>query len=188
MTEPAEPRPTPPRSDPQAPPPATKDWTWTLTRACPDCGFEAASVERDAIPALVRDAVTRLGDTLSRPEPGRRPDPVTWSPLEYACHARDVCRLFTERLWLMRHEAGPRFADWDQDETAVRARYWEQDAALVDGELREAGETVAAEFADVTADEWGRPGTRSNGSEFTVETLGRYLVHDLVHHVWDVRG
>jgi hypothetical protein len=24
--------------------PDEKDWTWTLDRSCPDCGFEAAAV------------------------------------------------------------------------------------------------------------------------------------------------
>ena len=28
---------------------------------------------------------------------------------------------------------------------------------------------------------------RSNGTVFTVETLGRYHLHDVVHHLWDVR-
>jgi hypothetical protein len=28
--------------------------------------------------------------------------------------------------------------------------------------------------------------TRSNGDEFTVETLGRYHLHDVVHHLHDV--
>jgi hypothetical protein len=29
-------------------------------------------------------------------------------------------------------------------------------------------------------------GLRSDGSEFTVLTLGQYALHDLVHHLWDV--
>jgi len=28
---------------------------------------------------------------------------------------------------------------------------------------------------------------RSNGDVFTVETLGRYHLHDVLHHSWDVR-
>jgi hypothetical protein len=40
----------------------------------------------------------------------------------------------------------------------------------------------------VPADAWDRPGVRSNGSEFTVESLGRYHLHDVVHHLHDVAG
>lgn len=35
---------------------------------------------------------------------------------------------------------------------------------------------------------WERTGLRSDGAQFTVLTLGQYLVHDPVHHVWDVTG
>ncbi len=49
-----------------------------------------------------------------------------WSPLEYACHVRDVFPLFDERLVLMLAQDGPQYANWDQDATAVE-RYAEQD-------------------------------------------------------------
>lgn len=42
-----------------------------------------------------------------------RPNEHTWSPLEYACHVRDVFGLFDERLALMLQEDDARFADWD---------------------------------------------------------------------------
>ena len=31
-------------------------------------------------------------------------------------------------------------------------------------------------------------GTRSNGSSFTIATLGQYTLHDVVHHLADVTG
>jgi hypothetical protein len=40
----------------------------------------------------------------------------------------------------------------------------------------------------VQAEELGRLGRRSNGSVFTVETLGKYFLHDLEHHAHDVAG
>ena len=42
-------------------------------------------------------------------------------------------------------------------------------------------------FASVRADEWGRTGYRSDGVAFTIDTFTRYMVHDPVHHVWDVQ-
>ncbi len=36
------------------------------------------------------------------------------------------------------------------------------------------------------ATQWQRTGTRSNGDAFTVDTLARYHLHDLVHHAHDV--
>jgi hypothetical protein len=173
---------------PEVPPADDKDWTWTLLRPCPECGFAAAAVEPVAIPALVRDAVSRWPDVLRRPDAAQRPAPTTWSPLEYACHVRDVCRVFTTRVRLMLDEDDPRFDNWDQDRTALDARYWEQDPATVATELATAGAELAQAYARVGPTDWARTGRRSNGSTFTVETLGQYLLHDLFHHVWDVRG
>ena len=178
-----------PASDrPVPPPPDEKDWTWTLLRPCPECGFDAAGIEPVATPALVRDAASRWPDVLARPDATRRPSPTTWSPLEYACHVRDVHVLFAERLRLMLDEDGPTFPNWDQDDTAVEYRYWQQDPAVAARQVTDSGAALADAYTRVGPDDWGRTGVRSNGSELTVESLGRYLLHDLFHHVWDVRG
>ena len=108
------------------------------------------------------------------------------SAAEYAAHVRDVCRVFGARLGLMRGHHDPSFANWDQDETALAERYWEQPITLVQSELVQEGERFAADLETLRPEELGRPGRRSNGSVFTVESLGRYFLHDLVHHVHDV--
>ena len=167
-------------------PPDGKDWTWTLRERCPDCGFEAGSVAREEIPGLVTASTQPWPGLLGRPGASTRPDPVTWSPLEYACHVRDVCRIFRERLALMLGEDAPAFANWDQDATAVEDRYGEQDPGRVGREVVEAGAALSTAFARVPGDAWGRTGIRSDGSAFTVLTLGQYGLHDLVHHLWDV--
>jgi len=183
-----EPAPQPAPADPATPEPDAKDWTWTLERPCPECGFDAATIEPVAIPALVRDAASRWPDVLTRADATRRPAPATWSPLEYACHVRDVHRLFQQRLELMLEQDDPTFANWDQDETALAERYWEQDPAVVATEVTESGADLADAYTRVGEGDWARTGVRSNGSTFTVDSLGRYLLHDLFHHVWDVRG
>lgn len=109
-----------------------------------------------------------------------------WSPLEYGCHVRDVFRLFDERLTLMMSDDDPLFANWDQDATAVADDYASQDAQVVAAQLAEAAAVLADRFDAVAADDWGRRGVRSDGSAFTVDSLGRYLMHDPVHHLWDV--
>ena len=109
-----------------------------------------------------------------------------WSPLEYECHVRDVFRLFDERLTLMMSADDPHFANWDQDATAIADDYASQDAQIVAAQLVEAAAVLAERFDAVTADDWGRRGFRSDDSAFTVDSLGRYLMHDPVHHLWDV--
>jgi hypothetical protein len=86
----------------------------------------------------------------------------------------------------MLSEDGPRFANWDQDATAVEDAYGSQDPATVAAELVEAARAVAALYASVSDAGRDRRGRRSNGDEFTVESLGRYHLHDVVHHLHDV--
>jgi hypothetical protein len=174
-------------SAPPAPEPDTKDWTWVLHRRCPDCGFDAPGVAVADVPAALTAAVATLRGTLARPDAASRGDPEVWSPLEYACHVRDVCIVYGTRLALLRAKADPDFADWDQDATALAERYWEQDPARVSDELAVEAERLAAAFGSVRADEYTRSGRRSDGASFTIEALARYFLHDVVHHVHDVQ-
>lgn len=171
--------------------PDTKDWTWVLREPCPECGYDAQAVERASFGSRIRSNADTWAAVLARPSAATRPGPTVWSPLEYACHVRDVHRIFGERLRSMLEEDGPHFANWDQDETALEQRYAGQDPATVAAELAEAAEAVAAAYDGVPLDDeaaWSRPGLRGDGSEFNVDTLGRYHLHDIVHHAWDVRA
>ncbi|MDO7866983.1 DinB family protein [Nocardioides jiangxiensis] len=168
--------------------PDDKDWTWVLSRPCPECGFAADTLEATEFGEMVRINAERWVQVLERRDAVERPAERTWSPLEYACHVRDVHRIFAERLVLMLETDNPRFPNWDQDATAVEERYAEQDPAVVAAELVEAAAHVASIYDGVHGDQWSRPGTRSNGSVFTVDTIGRYHLHDDVHHLDDVHG
>jgi hypothetical protein len=168
--------------------PDLKDWTWVIDKPCPQCEFDASSVNRDDIAAAILDNAERWQEALGGRDVAVRPVGHVWSTLEYACHVRDVHRLFGERVTRMLLEDDPEFPNWDQDVAAVEDDYGSQDPAVVSRELEDAADAVAATYDTVEGDQWARPGTRSNGSAFTVETIGRYHLHDVVHHIWDVRG
>jgi hypothetical protein len=165
--------------------PDTKDWTWVLDRPCPECGLDTSTFDHDRIPAMLRENAAAWQDVLAAPGAGTRPNPTTWSPLEYAAHVRDVCRVYTERLHLMLTQDAPDYPNWDQDRTAVEDRYAEQDPATVAAELAAAADQLADAFAKVRPEEWHRTGTRGDGAHFTVDTFGRYFIHDPVHHLHD---
>jgi hypothetical protein len=166
--------------------PDTKDWTWVLHRQCPECGFDTRDVQVAELPLRIRENAAAWPPVLRRGDASVRPAEPIWSPLEYACHVRDVHRLFDGRVALMLAEDDPRFESWDQDATAVDQRYGEQDPQAVAQELVQAALAVAERYAGISGAEWQRRGTRSDGSHFTVESLGRYHLHDVVHHVHDV--
>lgn len=166
--------------------PDDKDWTWTLERSCADCGFDASSVEGPEIASLVTAYTTPWTNVLARPDAATRPEPGRWSPLEYGCHVRDVCHLFADRVQLMLDEDGARFANWDQDATALEKGYAGQSPQAVAREIPVAAARLSEAYAGLSGSQWERRGLRSNGTEFTVLTLGRYGLHDLAHHLWDV--
>jgi hypothetical protein len=173
---------------PDAVEPDTKDWTWVLDKPCPDCDFDCAAVDRAELPARVVANADAFAHALERPDARSRPRPGTWSVVEYACHVRDVHRVFDGRVQAMLGEDDPQFENWDQDATALEDHYGEQDPAVVARELVAAAAAVAATYAAVADDQWQRPGRRSNGSVFTIDSLARYHLHDVEHHRWDVEA
>ena len=168
--------------------PDTKDWTWVTGRRCPECGVDASTLGPADIAGLVQSSTHQVAELLESlgEEARTRPSPDTWSALEYGCHLRDVCRVYLVRLARMLAEDDPLFQNWDQDATATEDRYGDQDPAVVAAQLRRDGERTATLFATVEGDDWSRPGRRSDGATFTTTTFAQYLVHDLVHHLWDL--
>ena len=167
------------------------DWTWVLERQCDECRYQADALARDEFGGRIRavggawremrgrgSAVTRLRDDDDR----------TWTPLQYGCHVRDVFKLFEERTrQMLKKRKPPTFADWDQEVEAVKSDYANQDPAKVAYDLA----SYAGKYADlldrVNGDEWQNEGIRSDGERFTVESLARYMLHEVEHHLWDAR-
>ena len=169
--------------------PDTKDWTWVLLRPCPECGLDTQKFSRDEIGEMIRTNAAAWHRVLTgSADPRLRPTSARWSALEYGCHVRDVLRLYEQRLTLMLTQDSPQFPNWDQDVTAIEDRYSEQDPVVVADELATAAEVIAAHFDDIAPSQWQRTGSRSDGADFTVESFGRYFVHDPVHHLHDVTG
>ena len=166
--------------------PDTKDWTWVLTRLCPECGFDPATVHPTDVADQIRGDAADWVHRLNAPGAADRRVPTVWSILEYGCHVRDVHRIFNHRVRLMLTEDDPQFANWDQDETATADDYASQQPATVATELFDAASVVADTYANVPADAWSRRGLRSNGSEFTIATISIYHLHDVLHHAHDV--
>ena len=166
--------------------PDDKNWTWVLDRRCGECGFDASTFDPIRTTEALHDQVVRWTSVLERSDVRARSRPDMWSPLESGCHVRDVFRKFDERLKLMLETVDPAFENWDQDATAIENRYDLQNPGTVVEELRKAGLSLATSFESVHQDQWTRRGFRSDSSVFTVASIAKYLMHDPVHHLWDV--
>lgn len=165
-------------------PPDTKDWTWVLSRPCGECGADVGAVDPATIAQELRHNASAWRTVLAGDDAAERPTPGVWSPLEYACHVRDVHVVFDQRLRSMLEQDDPLFENWDQD--AAAAGYGDQPATEVADELSGAAAAVAKRYDGLTPQQWDRPGRRSNGSAFTLATLAQYHLHDVLHHLWDV--
>ena len=96
--------------------------------------------------------------------------------------------LYRERLELMLRDDDPLYPNWDQDATAAEERYGEQDPVAVSLQLQAAAVALADAFESVHGDQWLRTGRRGDGARFSIAGFSRYLLHDPVHHLYDVTG
>jgi len=164
-----------------------KDWTWVLERPCPECGFDASAADASAVADLLRANAGAWPAVLADSRAAVRPTPDVWSALEYACHVRDVFRIYDERLRRMLTEDDPLYPNWDQDQTAIDDDYPLQSVDTVTEQLLAAAGQLARRFESVTDGQWPRTGRRGDGASFTVDTFARYFIHDPIHHLHDVR-
>lgn len=139
-----------------------------------------------AVPAL-RAVPAQVGDAaLAVPADDRqvRPDPATWSVVEYTCHVRDVFAQFTIRLHRISTEDVPALEPMFADLRAVRFRYNDCDLDTVLSEL----EVYVAGFLDEIAvtTGWDRTATRRPDELRTARWLVRHGLHEARHHTRDI--
>jgi hypothetical protein len=156
---------------------------------CPTCeiAYASTSIEQATAalaiqPAAVRSAVLAIPEASLR----RRPDPVTWSVLEYVCHLRDVNVTFTIRLYRTRAEDHPLLEPMFNDLRAVRFSYNTRDLPAVLDELADANMGLRQEVARVPDDGWDREASRLPGEARTARWLVRQAMHEGVHHLRDI--
>lgn len=165
-----------------------------VTEPCDECRFEPSELGPAELPAAVRDLGRKYRAPLSRFLPGEdggalvrnRPAPDVWSPLEYACHTRDVLAVFGQRVQRVLAEDDPDLGSWDHEAAVTDERYNEQDPGAVADELAANAEAFAAVLDAVPDDGWDRTGRRADGDRFSVLEWSRYAVHEGRHHLLDV--
>lgn len=156
---------------------------------CVACGFDGAEYD-DA--ALVR-AVRSLGPTwrtiveASGEELRVRPEPRTWSAIEYAAHSRDVTALHAFGVEQALTTDEPTFPAIDGEDLVQSAAtsYVEADPEQVVVELEAHASRLARLADDAGPGTWTR-GLTIGGSRMDVRRLLEHALHDSLHHVGDV--
>jgi hypothetical protein len=154
---------------------------------CADCAMSYADTDLEAavealraVPADIRTAALAVPETHRR----LRPDPATWSVVEYACHVRDVFAAFTIRLHRTTTEDQPALEPMFADLRAVRFRYNDADLDVVLAELDAYVAGFLVEIAATTG--WDRTATRRPGELRTARWLVRQALHEARHHTRDI--
>lgn len=159
---------------------------------CQECGFTYEDLGTRDVPVTLRDWAHRYAEPLRRADRAARlrsrPAPGVWSPLEYACHVRDVLRVQRDRLHLAQRVDVPTFAPMGREQRVVEDRYDEQDAEVVLHELAGAADVLAEDLSTLDAAGWERTGIYNypEPTERTMAWLARHTVHELVHHLRDI--
>jgi DinB superfamily len=162
----------------------------TTVESCEECGFIYAVGRAEILAWLTSDAdafVDRFAE-YAEADARTRPAPDVWSPLEYACHVRDVVRIQTRRVEQTQREVEPAFTPMRRDERVVEDRYNEQDPKTVAAEIIDATGTFVALLARLDDTGWSRTGIYNYPAPAprTVEWIATHTSHELLHHRRDI--
>jgi DinB family protein len=154
---------------------------------CTECGFSYD--ESLDVPPLLTAGVAETVAYLSTGDPRPRRSPRVWSPLEYACHLRDMLLVQRERVLLARRVERPDCTPIGRDERVGHDGYADQAPADVGRQLTDAGELFANVLRRLPAAEWERtvlyrypePAVR------TLRWVALHTLHEVRHHLLDIR-
>lgn len=160
---------------------------------CEECGFDYEALDPSAVPAAIRSFARRYRAPLTRFLPGEdgdslvreRPEPGTWSALEYASHIRDVFSNYAGWIELTIAEDRPLLEGPGPEALAELRHYNDDDPAGVADAVATNAERLAAVVETVPDDGWERVGLRGD-QERSVLLSARRAVHEGSHHLLDI--
>jgi len=163
--------------------------------ACSECGFVYDEVPVEGIPARLTSLGPRYRDRLVAGDPPvaaaglrNRPDLDVWTPLEYACHVRDLLEVQRERLARAMTEECPTFAPMGREELVITRRYDEQDPVVVADQIDGRADELSAAFAALDAAQWERTAIYNwpAPAERSMAWMARHTIHEGEHHLGDI--
>ena len=162
-----------------------RQWFRMQFEACPDCGLDASTNADADLPRALTDVAARWGGTLATADVAdlrRRPVPDVWSPLEYACHTRDVLAVFEERVRRTATTPGQQLGWWDHDAALVDSRYNEQEPVLVAEAIAANARRFGQSLSDLASAQWDAAAERRAEESFSIRVMERFVLQEMVHH------
>jgi hypothetical protein len=163
-----------------------------MVERCEECGYAYDLTAATRAGNDIRRGVAELAELLTttgRTTLAQRTAPELWSPLEYACHVRDVLLTQRERVLLARRVDVPNAVPMGRDERVTHEGYAEQEPVEVAEELTMAARLLANVLARLGTADWELR-LVYNWPEHTERTLrwvAAHTLHEVRHHLLDVR-
>ncbi len=157
---------------------------------CARCGFEYDLADAPSAGPAIVTGVSRFAALLrgARTDLRCRPQPGTWSPLEYGCHLRDVLLVQRERVLAARRADGPSFEPMGRDERVDHDGYGEQDPEAVARQMTDAATLFANVLSRLDGADWERTVHYNFPArlERSLRWVAVHTVHEVRHHLSDV--
>ncbi len=158
---------------------------------CDECGFDYDLGTAHDAGRAIGGGVAQLAALLveSAADVSLRPQPDTWSPVEYGCHVRDVLLVQRERVLAARRTDRLAVTPMGRDERVEHDGYAEQDPHDVARQLTDAAGLFANVLARLSAADWDRTLMYNypDPSERSLRWVAVHTVHEVHHHLLDVR-
>jgi DinB superfamily len=158
---------------------------------CEECGFEYHEEECDEAGARIVEGAKAIAAAITSldEDPSARSEPSKWSPLEYACHARDVLLVQRERVLLARVTDRPSLAPMNRDERVEYDGYAAQFPGDVSRQLNDAAAMFANVLSRLGAGDWERTLVYNfpAPTERSLKWVAVHTLHEIRHHLLDVQ-
>jgi hypothetical protein len=159
---------------------------------CAECGFDYELTDGEEfvkLAAPVVDCYVELLRTTSLSRLRRRPSSRLWSPLEYACHARDELLVQRERILAARRRDSPTAEPMGRDERVEHDGYNDQHPDDVARQLSMAVALLSNVLSRLSSADWDRTMiyTYPKPAERSVRWVAAHTLHELGHHLLDIR-
>jgi hypothetical protein len=173
---------------------------------CPECGFTSVTVSEEvaavymwhydedlfgSAPEDISVGCGQIAEILrfSTERVRLRPNPDRWSPLEYACHVRDVLLIQRERVLKALRGHGDEVLPMGRDERAMHDGYNEQRPKNVALQVEQAALLFTDLLQRLTSSEWNLEVAYlfPEPSPRTLRWVAVHTAHEVVHHLHDIK-
>jgi hypothetical protein len=157
---------------------------------CGGCGFTYDLSTAESTGIAIVEGATAIGRLVADRgfDVTLRPQAATWSPLEFACHVRDVLLVQRERVLLARRRETPALEPMGRDERVDHDGYAHQEPDDVARQLTDAAELFANVLSRLGARDWERTVVYNYPApaERSLRWLAVHTLHEVLHHTADI--